>query len=118
MAELIGPSNEMPFPTLATPCRASDHQLYAGMPRRGMAAAEFTSWEIFSSRVRRETRSLTRRLMERSGWQKRKVLVCGSEGSQENGDGVDPAEVRNNVRQNTAAKPWSFMVRMNKRMGM
>src|SRR6267378_4857299 len=48
------------FPERATPCKPSFHQLYAGMPRRGTAAATSCICETFSSRVMRETRSFTR----------------------------------------------------------
>src|SRR5260370_18679568 len=48
------------FPERATPCKPSFHQLYAGMPRRGIAAATSCICETFSSRVMRETRSFTR----------------------------------------------------------
>src|SRR5258708_38204987 len=48
------------FPERATPCKPSFHQLYAGTPRRGIAAATSCICETFSSRVMRETRSFTR----------------------------------------------------------
>nr|GLL44765.1 hypothetical protein Itr_chr13CG14400 [Ipomoea trifida]GMC54504.1 hypothetical protein Iba_chr01dCG16690 [Ipomoea batatas]GMC56810.1 hypothetical protein Iba_scaffold31105CG0110 [Ipomoea batatas]GMD28207.1 hypothetical protein Iba_chr08eCG5150 [Ipomoea batatas]GMD82441.1 hypothetical protein Iba_chr13fCG8120 [Ipomoea batatas] len=78
----------------ATPCSTSDHQLYALIPRWGMAGTAFTS------PLEREAgdRSLSRRRRETSGWQKRKVLVGGSEESQENGGGAE------------WAKLWSLMV--------
>ena len=38
-------------PARATPCRDSFHQLYAGMPSRGMAGESKRSWEAFSSSV-------------------------------------------------------------------
>src|SRR5580692_4727881 len=47
-------------PLRATPCSASFHQLYAGTPRRGMAAAASCIWLTFSSSVMRPTRSLAR----------------------------------------------------------
>src|SRR6266699_3336090 len=55
------------FPARATPCRPSFHQLYAGMPRRGMAGATSCICEVFSSRVMRETRSFTRSSRGRLG---------------------------------------------------
>src|SRR6266436_2895698 len=48
------------FPERATPCKPSFHQLYAGTPSRGIAAATSCICETFSSRVMRETRSFTR----------------------------------------------------------
>src|SRR5258708_39732612 len=48
------------FPERATPCKPSFHQLYAGTPRRGIAAATSCICETFSSMVIRETRSFTR----------------------------------------------------------
>src|SRR6266704_2545649 len=55
------------FPARATPCRPSFHQLYTGMPRRGMAGATSCICEAFSSRVMRETRSFTRSSRGRLG---------------------------------------------------
>src|SRR6266581_122437 len=55
------------FPARATPCSPSFHQLYAGMPRRGMAGATSCICEVFSSRVMRETRSFTRSSRGRLG---------------------------------------------------
>ena len=57
MADLIVPLNLMPRPASATPCKASLHHWYLGMPSRGIAGAELTSWASFSSRVSCETRS-------------------------------------------------------------
>ena len=56
----IGCGNTVAAPLRATPCRASLHQLYALMPRAGTAADEFMDRDVFSSRVRRETRSFAR----------------------------------------------------------
>src|SRR6266705_6273209 len=55
------------FPARATPCRPLFHQLYTGMPRRGMACATSCICEAFSSRVMRETRSFTRSSRGRLG---------------------------------------------------
>lgn len=64
------PSNRMPGPASETPCNASDHHSYAGMPSREIGGAVLTSWEIFSSNVSRETRSRTLLVMGRSVLQK------------------------------------------------
>src|SRR6266567_1791796 len=55
------------FPARATPCSPSFHQLYAGIPRRGMAGVTSCICEVFSSRVMRETRSFTRSSRGRLG---------------------------------------------------
>src|SRR5882672_9197064 len=47
-------------PSTATPCKASLHQSYAGTFRRGIARDWFTSWEAFSWRVMRCTKSAAR----------------------------------------------------------
>lgn len=88
MADWIVPLKRMPCATVdkkATPCKASDHHWYAGMPSLGTAGAELTSWDIFSSNVSLETRSWTLVLMGSVVLQKGWDLVCGSEVSQENG---------------------------------
>lgn len=84
MAPLMVPLKKMPFPTPATPCNASDHHSYAGIPSRGIAGAELTSWEIFSSSVSLETKSLALWLMGSVVLQKGKVSVDGFDGSHEN----------------------------------
>lgn len=73
-----------------------------------MEGAELTSWEIFSSNVRRETRSRTLMEMGSSVLQKGNELVDGFEASQENGGGDEwvwrrrtRKLVRINVRLNT-----------------
>ena len=43
--------NTVARPLRATPCRASFHQLYSGMPSRGMAGAASSNCAIFSSGV-------------------------------------------------------------------
>src|SRR3569833_4518530 len=44
----------------ATPCRPSFHQLYSGIPRRGIAGAVCPNWPAFSSSVILEMSALTR----------------------------------------------------------
>src|SRR6185369_2419183 len=56
------------YPARATPCSASFHQSYAGMPRRSIAGAPFIICETFSSSVMRETRSSTRASIGRLGF--------------------------------------------------
>lgn len=90
------PLNRIPGPALETPCRASCHHSYAGMPRRGIAAAVLTSWSIFSSRVRREMRSHTLMVMGNCMLQNGNVLVIGFAVSQANG-GLDDS---------VAESPW------------
>lgn len=50
-ARPIACGNTVAVPARATPCRDSFHQLYAGMPSRGMAGESKRSWEAFSSSV-------------------------------------------------------------------
>jgi hypothetical protein len=50
--------NTVAFPALATPCRASFHHSYAGMPSLSTAGEVFVSCDIFSSRVILVRRSL------------------------------------------------------------
>lgn len=54
-----------------------------------MDAAALTSWDIFSSSVRRETRSLALLVMANVGLQNGYDLVDGFDESQENGGGED-----------------------------
>ena len=61
----IGCGNTVALPLRAMPCRASLHQLYCLMPRRGMAGLACIVREAFSSRVRRLSRSAARRSGER-----------------------------------------------------
>lgn len=51
------PPKRTPGPELDTPCSASDHHWYPGMPSRGTPAAVFTSSATFSATVNRPTRS-------------------------------------------------------------
>ncbi|CAL5386090.1 unnamed protein product [Camellia sinensis] len=104
----IEPLNRMPLnPT--TPCNASDHHSYAGMPSRSMAGAELTSWETFSSSVRRETRSRARWRMGRVVSQNGYDLVDGLVESHENGGGcVDSAQ--STRRRRRVGRLWSFIV--------
>ena len=62
------PLNRMPFPDSEMPCNASDHHSKAEILSLGMAGAESTSCEIFSSNVKRETRSWTL-------WSRAKVVL-------------------------------------------
>lgn len=82
------PLKRMPWLTLvrkATPCNASDHHSYAGMPSLGIAGAVLTSWDIFSSNVSLETRSRTLWLVGSVVWQKGYNFVDGLVESHENG---------------------------------
>lgn len=79
------PLKNIPYPELETPCNASDHHSYAGIPSRGIAGAVFTSCKIFSSSVSRETRSLTRAEMGSVSLQNGYDLVVGLDESQANG---------------------------------
>src|SRR5690242_14711238 len=47
----IACGNTVAFPALATPCKPSFHQLYAGIPRRGTALLLYPNKETFSSSV-------------------------------------------------------------------
>lgn len=94
VADLILPLNSIPNPASATPCNASDHHWYAGIPRRGIPGAVLTSCEIFSSIVNRETRSWTRWLIGRDIRQNGNDLDCGFEESQENGGSEEVASGR------------------------
>jgi hypothetical protein len=49
--------NTVAFPALATPCRASFHQSYLGIPNRSLAGESFIIREIFSSVVNRDNKS-------------------------------------------------------------
>ena len=53
--------NEVASPERATPCSASFHQLYSGIPSRSIAGATSCICDTFSSSVMRDTRSSTRR---------------------------------------------------------
>ncbi len=55
----IACGNTVAMSARATPWRPSFHQLYSGMPSRGMAGAVWPSWLAFSSSVMFEMRSLT-----------------------------------------------------------
>src|SRR5438132_1108064 len=59
-ARPIACGNTVAVPERATPCSASFHQLYCGMPSRSIAGATSFICETFSSRVMRLTRSCTR----------------------------------------------------------
>src|SRR5260370_7146 len=71
------------FPARATPCKPSFHQLYAGMPRRGIAPATSCICETFSSRVMREPKSFTR--CSRGRFESRNGARAGSFAAEEFG---------------------------------
>ena len=50
-ANAIAWGKTVAVPARATPCSASFHQLYSGMPSRSMAGALYVIWKTFSSRV-------------------------------------------------------------------
>ena len=56
-----GCGNTVAFPFLATPCNASFHQLYAGMPKASTGAEWCCISDAFSSRVSWENSSFARR---------------------------------------------------------
>jgi hypothetical protein len=66
-ANPIACGNTVASPERATPWSPSFHQLYSGMPNRGIAGAASFICETFSSSVIRPTRSSTRRANGRPG---------------------------------------------------
>src|SRR2546425_579622 len=66
-ARPIAWGNDVARPDRATPCKASFHQLYSGIPSRSIAGATSCICDTFSSSVIRATRSALRTPKGRPG---------------------------------------------------